>query len=327
MINRDGLSGSAVGIDPVQIRKCEGIGKPLLLGEAQNPERCRGRRRHGGGRHGALIVCRWRHVELLDAGELDALADLGADFAQRSLNVAGNGKLAGRRDGHRAGSLAVHHRQVLGHDRSRLRSQRVGGQRSFDDGKLGVTVQKERPGDLEVVGVVEDLYPNAVRLAVIEDARKRGQIHPVRHEVQGLDAGNGTPQIRVNAAGVNPRVDRRNSGRAAVYGDLGFAERRAAVVFQRGLERVGHAQVPELVTSLALRDQIQIRADRVGRKSECLRKHVTGAVQCPRAAGRVRQRQDHVRHLGGRRSWPRRVELQVRAAADNACVGRVDQIA
>jgi hypothetical protein len=75
-----------------------------------------------------------------------------------------------------------------------------------------IFIYKQRSHGAEVLECVEDGYSNGVRLPVAQDSGEWRQINAIGFEVEGLHAGDGNPQAGIDAAGVDPGIDRRDSG-------------------------------------------------------------------------------------------------------------------
>src|SRR5579864_3906322 len=134
-----------------------------------------------------------------------------------------------------------------------------------------------------------------VRLPVAEQAREGCKVNAIRSEIQRLHAGDGTPQQRIDSAGVYPRIDWSNARRCAINGDLAFAESAAAAALQFISYIIGHACVPELIARLALRDNINKRALNIGRKSKSLCQRTAGVGEKSRSSRWIgSQRQNQV---------------------------------
>src|SRR5579884_1151907 len=71
-------------------------------------------------------------------------------------------------------------------------------------------------------------------LAIVEKACKRRQIHAVWYEFKRFYAGYGPPKERIDAARVDPWIDRSDSCDLTVDRYLTFAERRISAAFQLG---------------------------------------------------------------------------------------------
>src|SRR5579864_116203 len=132
--------------------------------------------------------------------------------------------------------------------------------------------QQRGRGGKSIVGA-EHADSDLVRLPVAEQAREGCKVNAIRSEIQRLHAGDGTPQQRIDSASVYPRIDWSNARRCAINGDLAFAESAAAATLQFISYIIGHACVPEFISRLAFRHNINKRALNVGgqRKSFCQR--------------------------------------------------------
>ena len=113
-------------------------------------------------------------------------------------------------------------------------------------------------GGEEVAVGVEDADGDGVLAAVAEESGEGREIDAIGFEVESLDAGDGLPQIRVEAAGEDPGIDRRDACGLAVDGDFGLAEGGVAAALEFACYVVGDAEVPELIADLALRDDVEV---------------------------------------------------------------------
>ena len=80
-----------------------------------------------------------------------------------------------------------------------------------------------RRGEEVAVGV-EDADGDGVLAAVCEQAGEGCEVNAVGLEVEGLNAGDGFPEIGVEATGEDPRINGGYACRFAVDGDFSFAE-------------------------------------------------------------------------------------------------------
>jgi len=164
-----------------------------------------------------------------------------------------------------------------------------------------------------------------VGLAVVEHGREWRQVDAVGQEIHGLNSGDGAPQIRIDASGVDPGIDGGYSGGSAVDGDFGFAEGGAAAALEFSGNVVGDAAVPEFVVGLALGKDVEVDARDVGGKRQRLFEQVGGGVEGNGSAGGAGREGDDL--IGGtRRNLIRlqRVEEDVGIATKNTGVGLVD---
>src|ERR1051326_6056408 len=127
--------------------------------------------------------------------------------------------------------------------------------------------QKRGRGGKSIVGA-EHADRDLVRLPIAEQAREGREVNAIGSEIQRLHAGDGTPQQRIDSAGIDPRINWRNASGGAIDGDLTFTESAAATALQFISYVIGHAGVPEFVSCLALRHHIDKRALNVGRSEE-----------------------------------------------------------
>src|SRR3954452_5872503 len=121
-----------------------------------------------------------------------------------------------------------------------------------------IEIEQQITRDGEIAVRIEYADGEGMELAVREHACKRRQVHAIGLEVERLNAGDGFPQKRIDTPGVNPGIHRSDAGGPAIDGDLCFAEAGAATALQGTREVTGHAQVPELVVRLTLRNNIEV---------------------------------------------------------------------
>ena len=76
------------------------------------------------------------------------------------------------------------------------------------------------------------------------------------------------PGTRIDATGVDPRINRRDAGEDAVNGDFSLSKTRARTRFELIREIVRNAQIPKLVAVLSLRDDIEKNTPDIGRQRE-----------------------------------------------------------
>ncbi len=205
-------------------------------------------------------------------------------------------------------------------------AERVAGDGARHLARAVIEIEQERSRHREVVVGVVDADPHLVRLAVAEHPRERGEIDAIGEEIQRLDARDRTPEQRIDGAGEQPRVDRRDAGRLAVDRHLRLAERGPRATEENARHVVRHAGEPELVARLALRDDVEIGRLDVGRQREGRRQHARRRGQQGRAPRSVWKRQDGV---GGPRRGRRGgggVEEHAGAAVDDPRVGGIDQV-
>src|ERR1044071_1331193 len=86
----------------------------------------------------------------------------------------------------------------------------------------------------------EDADRDLVRLPIAEQAREGRKINAIRSKIQRLHAGNRTPQQRIDSAGIDPRINRRNAGRCAIDCDLALTESAAPGALQFISYVIGH---------------------------------------------------------------------------------------
>src|ERR1043166_1061238 len=91
--------------------------------------------------------------------------------------------------------------------------------------------QKSGRGGKPVIGA-KDANRDLVRLPVAEHTGERRKVNTIRREIERLHAGDGTPEQRIDSAGINPRINRRNARGRAIDCDLAFAERSASAALQ-----------------------------------------------------------------------------------------------
>src|SRR5271167_1837327 len=166
-----------------------------------------------------------------------------------------------------------------------------------------------------------------MRLAIAQHSGEGCEVNTIGLEVEGVNTRNRTPEIRVNAAGVNPGIDGRDAGRLSINAHFPFAEAGRAAIVKLTRNIVGRAGVPELIVALTLREDVKIDAFYVGRQREGCRELVAGRIQRDRSAcGTSRHGQHDVRSR--RRLLPMRygIELNGSAAVQMAGVFVVDDI-
>src|ERR1044072_8127764 len=125
------------------------------------------------------------------------------------------------------------------------------------------------------------------------------QVDAVGDEVERLHAPERPPQERIDGAGEEPRVDRRDPGRLPVSGALGFSEARPRATEQQARHVVRHARVPELVARLALRDHVEVGPLDVGWAGRRSARGARGGREEGRAPGSARQRAHQAGGGGG----------------------------
>ena len=124
------------------------------------------------------------------------------------------------------------------------------------------------------------------------------------------------PQIRVDAARKDPRIDGSNSGWRAVDSNFRLAERRASAALQFIDQTIRNAGVPELVDVLPLGKNIEVSARDISRKSQSLFQQAGGAAEANRAAGRSTRERDNLGEIG-------RNLIRFDAAAEDMRVGKL----
>ena len=107
-----------------------------------------------------------------------------------------------------------------------------------------------------------------MRLAVGEDAGEGCEINTIRLEIEGLDAGNGLPEIGINTTGVDPGIDGSDACRFAVDCALGLAKGGVAAVLKLAGDVRRHAGVPEFIGGLRLRDDVEVDTLEILREGE-----------------------------------------------------------
>src|ERR1700730_507452 len=114
-----------------------------------------------------------------------------------------------------------------------------------------VRIQKQCRSCRKVTVCGEQVDCDIVRLSIGKQPCNGRQVDPVGLEVECLHAGNGLPQKRIDATGVDPGIDRCHPCRLPVDAHFGFAKTSAAAALQGRCEIVGHTQIPELVIGSA----------------------------------------------------------------------------
>ena len=190
-----------------------------------------------------------------------------------------------------------------------------------------VLIQQQRRVHVEVILRVVHAQRNGVRFAIAQHARERRQVHAIRNEVERLHTRNRRPQVRIDPAGVNPRIHRRDSRRSAINGDFSLAESGvAAVTDEFAFEVRRRAQEPLLVGLLALRDHVEIRALDVRRQRESFRQRLRRIAQLHCSARSVRHRQHRVGRARRGIGRVRGIELNLGRAVNDSGVGGVDDV-
>jgi hypothetical protein len=165
-----------------------------------------------------------------------------------------------------------------------------------------------------------------VLVAVSEETGEGREVDAVGFEVEGLDAGDWLPEEGIDAAGIDPRGDRRYSSSFAVDADFGLAEGGVAAGFELVCDGAGDAEIPELVADLALRDDVEEDLLDVAREVEGGAGLVGSGVEGDGAVAGA-DGDDDVR-----RDWRGGVpgggvELECGTGEDDAGKGRVDDVA
>ncbi len=229
---------------------------------------------------------------------------------------------------HRAGDGAVGSGADVGLDRRcGLGAERIAREPAGDIASARVGVEEQRGGLREAVVGVEHTHSHGVGQAVREQAGKGGEVDAIGLQVEGLDAGDGLPQVGVETAGVDPGVDGSDTGRNAVDGDLGFAESGVAIVLQRTGDARGHVRVPELIGGLRLRDDVQVSAGNIARQARKCDALLIGEGVEEGGLVAAGQAKDGGRDCGRRIGGVCRVEEQSGRAVDAAVVGGVIDVA
>ena len=124
-------------------------------------------------------------------------------------------------------------------------------------------------------------------LAIVKQRHEWRQVDAVGVEVHGLNSRNRTPEIGVDASGVDPGIDRSDSCGSAINRHLRFAERRAGATEEFVGHIVGNAGVPEFVIGLALGEDVEKSPCNVGGQRESLLQQITARVQAYSASRRT----------------------------------------
>jgi hypothetical protein len=207
------------------------------------------------------------------------------------------------------------------------RSQGVRSHRSAELADILIEIEQEGGSSREIAVRVEYAQSDGVRLAVVEERREGCEVDAIGPEIHSLNAGDRAPEIRVDAASVDPRIDGGDAGGGSIDGDFGFAERCAGAAEEFVSNIVGHAGVPEFVVGLALGEDIEEDSRDVGGEGKRLFEKVGGCVEGDRAAGGASREGDDLIGGAGRRLTGRyRIEEQVRGAMEHASVGLVDEV-
>ncbi len=150
-----------------------------------------------------------------------------------------------------------------------------------------IEIEQERSGRGKISIGIEYAESDGVRLTVIKSRGERRQVDPIGFEVEGLNARNGDPKVRIDATGVDPRIDGGDARGTAIDRDFGFAESGARTALKLVGNIVGDAGVPEFVVGLALGEDIHKYGADVGRQSEGFGEKIGAGVKADGAAGRA----------------------------------------
>src|SRR5216684_3046355 len=148
-----------------------------------------------------------RDVEVLTAGEVDGLFHPRADPAMRRPDEAFHFKGARRGYGYIAGDVVAVDRDVP-RDLGRGCADGVPGHRAGNLRALMVLKDQQRSRGGKVLIGVEDVESDFMRVSVAEQRREGSEVYAVRREVQRLHVRYRAPQQRVDASGVDPRINR-----------------------------------------------------------------------------------------------------------------------
>src|SRR6266849_2011 len=328
LVDGGGLGSGAVGVKKqgdVQLQRpalVDGVDE-IAAGVVDSDGRL-----DSGGLVNILRVDRGEDFEVLQVGEVDILGDGGGDGAERGVDVSGDLEVVAGLRGDGALDVPVLRGIDIFRDVGYGHGERVLGERAGDLSGTRIEIEQERGSGGEVAVGIEHAEGNGVGLTVVKQGGERRQVDTVGQEVHGLNAGDGTPQIRIDASGVDPGIDGRYSGGSAVDGDFGFAEGGAGAALEFSGHVVGDAAVPEFVAGLALGKDVEIDVRNVGRKRQSLFEQVGRGVEGDGSAGGAGREGDDL--IGGTRRHLirfQRVEEDVGIAMENAGIGLVDQVA
>ena len=255
------------------------------------------------------------------------------DAAAGGVDVARDRIAVRRRDPQRAADAAVGGRgDAVARDggRQRRARQRVAAEGPAGLARGGVLVDQQTADDREVILRALHGDGHGVRRAIAQRTGEGGEVHARGDEGQRLRPWRRPPQAGIDATGIDPRHHRCQAGRLPVDADQHLAEAAAAATLQDLRLIVGHAGVPELVTPLALRLNVQVETHHVrGQRHRALQR-IRRGLEIGRVARLqvARQRDHEVRSPSAGRIGrvARRIEDQPRRARQQAGVGRVDNV-
>ena len=147
-----------------------------------------------------------------------------------------------------------------------------------------------------------------------------------------MNAGDGNPEVGIDASGKDPGIDGRDAGGSAVDGDFAFTESGVGAAFEFIGNVVGDAGVPEFVVMLALGKDIEEDALDVGGEGEslfeCGLAALSGGVKGDGAAGGSGgEGDDLIGSAGGPLALGEWVEEEVGGAVEYSGVSLVDFVA
>src|SRR5450755_3272296 len=165
-------------------------------------------------------------------------------------------------------------------------------------------------------------------LAVVEQGGKGREVDAVGLEVHGLNSRDGTPEVRIDASGVDPGIDGCDAGGSAIDSDFGLTESGAGAALEFSGDVVGDAGIPEFVVGLALGEDVEIEIRDVGGKGQGLLKKIGGGVESDGAAGGTSGESDDLIGGAGRSlALRQRIEEDVGGSVEDAGVGLIDHVA